>query len=600
MRAADNNSGVANRLGRRVWFWRALVALGVTAVLVATFVGGAYSGRWAVKNQVSARLRLMLENQFKSLPKTDADAGAEWQSKATHLVRLESTVIHLPAGEGWGGGLQPLPDGRLFYATRAGEFGLLGTDRIARMMPFRVDMNIAALERHPASKLKNFNAMWFRVTDVDMVPIGNGRFDLLVGHHHFDEAKACVQTRLSHAELEEKGGEWSMVRPFEVLLTTTPCITFYHPSYEFAFEGHFSGGRIARLPDGQALFTTGDHGWMGVRGYPSVSAEDGSTLGKILLVNVPKRTVETFVKGVRNPQGLHIDSKGRIWETEHGPRGGDELNLITRGQDYGWPYATYGTDYGPRPWAHSAVQGQHDKGVRPQYSWVPSIGVSNLLELRGAEFPLWKGDLLVLSLTGQSVHRLRLDGDRVAYDEPIRFEGQRLRDIAEMPDGRIALLSDHGTIILLRNADQPGVAPYLDASRSQKLSTMMSEAERAFAVAGRFATPASAATAVASANGGDDAGQKVFQANCASCHSLQAGAVAVGPSLHRVVGRKVGSTDFAYSEGLAGRGDAWTADRIVSFAADPAAMYPGSVMAPVPLSAAQGKDLARFLVSASH
>jgi cytochrome c len=231
---------------------------------------------------------------------------------------------------------------------------------------------------------------------------------------------------------------------------------------------------------------------------------------------------------------------------------------------------------------------------------VPSIGVSSLLEVRGDEFALWKGDLLVLSLTGQSIHRLRIEGDRVVYDEPIRFEGQRLRDIAEMPDGRIALLSDHGTIILLRNGDRPGVAPFLDASRRQPLSAQMSEAERAFAVAGRFGASAPAATEVASAGEADHVGQKVFQASCAACHSLKEGAVGVGPSLHRVVGRKVGATEFAYSEGLARRSEAWTAERIVTFATNPTAMFPGSVMAPVPLTEAQRKDLARFLSSGSQ
>lgn len=576
------------RHGRAAWKWR------LVAVLLAVFLGGAYVGRWAVKNNLSAQLRAVLEDSFKSLLKTGA--GAEWQSKATQLVRLETTVIRLPAGDGYGGGLQSMPDGRLFFATRAGEFGVLGTDLAARMLPLRVDMNLDALGRHPISKQKNFMPNWFRVTDVDLQPIAGGRYELLVGHHHFDEARACVQTRLSRAELEEKDGEWVTVRPFEVLLSTTPCITFFPPGYVFAFEGHLSGGRIARLTVGQVLFTTADHGWSGVRGYPSLSADDDSTLGKILLVDVPARTVQTYAKGVRNPQGLHIDSKGQIWETEHGPRGGDELNLITRGMDYGWPYSTLGTDYGPRPWAHSAIQGRHDQGVAPRFAWVPSIGVTALLEVRGAEFPLWKGDLLVLSLVGQSIHRLRLDGDRVIYDEPIRFEGQRLRDIAEMPDGRIALLSDSGTIILLRNADRPGVAPYLDASRNQRLSAQMSEAERALAVAGRYAAPPSPVVELARA-AVDAAGQKVFQDHCATCHSLQPGEKEVGPSLHRMVGRKVGSTDFDYSDGLARQSDTWTAEGIVSFAANPTAMFPGSRMAPVPLNPQQRKDLARLFAS---
>lgn len=583
MRAIDS----VTRHWRAPWKWR------LVAMSLVIFLGGAYVGRWVVKNNLSTQLRVVLEDISRLLLKTDA--GAVWQSKATHLVRLESTVIRLPAGDGHGGGLQSMPDGRLFFATRAGEFGVLDTDLAARMLPLRVDMNLEALDRHPISKQKDFVQKWFRVNGVDLQAIAGGRYELLVGHHYFDEARSCVQTRLSRAELEEKDGEWTTVRPFEVLLSTTPCITFFLPS-DYVFEGLISGGRIARLTTGQVLFTTGDHGWSGLRGYPSLSADDDSTLGKILLVDVPARTVQTYAKGVRNPQGLHIDSKGQIWETEHGPRGGDELNLIRRGKDYGWPLSTLGTDYGPRPWAHSAIQGKHDKGVAPRFAWLPSVGVSALLEVRGAEFPLWKGDLLVVSLKGQSIHRLRLDGDRVIYEEPIRFEGQRLRDIAEMPDGRIALLSDSGTIILLRNADRPGIAPYLDASRQQPLSAQMSKAERALAVAGRFAAPPSPVEELARATD-DAAGQKVFQDHCAACHSLQPGEKAVGPSLHREVGRKVGSTDFDYSDGLARQSDVWTADGIVSFATNPAAMFPGSSMAPVPLNPQQRTDLERLFAS---
>lgn len=564
------------------------------------FVAGAYAGRWAVKNQVSARLRAAVEEAVTgNRQAAEADVIAEWSSRNTHLVRLETTVIHLPgSAEGWGGGLQALEDGRIFYATRSGQFGVLGVDRVARVLPFSVEMNIAGLKSHPASRLSNFREIWFRVTDIDLRRISEGRYELLVGHHFFDAANACVQLRLSRAEIVEQGAQWSLAVPFETLHVAAPCITFYHPGYEFAFEGHFSGGRIARWSADRVLFSTGDHGWMGMRGYPAVSAEDDSTLGKILLVDLAARTVKVFVKGVRNPQGLHIDSQGRIWETEHGPRGGDELNLITADQDYGWPRATYGTDYGPRPWAHSAVQGRHDAGTRPQFAWVPSIGVSNLLQVRGDEFALWKGDLLVLSLTGQSVHRLRLEGDRVTYDEPIRFDGQRLRDVAELPGGRIALLTDHGTIVLLRNGDRAaGAAPYLDAAKAQPLSDRMPPAERAAAVAGRFAEGGQLAKVSLEGSEPASPGLQVFRTNCAACHAIEGNAAGVGPSLRGVVGRTVGATDFAYSDALARRKDRWTGSRIVEFAADPKAIYPGTTMSPVQLSGQQRRDLEAYFAA---
>jgi glucose/arabinose dehydrogenase len=195
------------------------------------------------------------------------------------------------------------------------------------------------------------------------------------------------------------GTDVSLTEPFRTVLTTKPCITFNQPDYENAFEGHFSGGRITRIDGDHVLFSTGDHGWVGVRGYPAVSQDDASTLGKILFVTVSTNQVAIFAKGIRNPQGLTIDSKGRIWETEQGPRGGDELNLIVKGQDYGWPESTYGTDYGPRPWPLNSEQGAHHG--HPAAIRLESLDCRvNLVEVTGQRVSTLEGDLLVASLAG--------------------------------------------------------------------------------------------------------------------------------------------------------------------------------------------------------
>lgn len=591
----DSQEQPANK--RRRWWVRALAVAGVAAVLLGTFAVGAYTGQWAVKHQIRARLAegLLFKKEVKA---RDLDVAGEWQPINTALARLESSMIHLPNADGYGGGIQPLDDGRIFYATRAGEFGVIGTDGVVKVLPFKVDMNLDALKHHPVYQLGNFHYNWFRVTDINLTRIGPGRYELLVGHHFFEPQQQCVEMKLSRGVISVNGADVSLAEPFRVVMTTNPCLTFYHPDYMFAWEGHFSGGRIARLVGDQVLFSTGDHGWWGTRGYPALAQDDTSTLGKVLLVNLATNQVSIYAKGFRNPQGLTVDSKGRIWLTDQGPMGGDELNLIVKGQNYGWPDSTYGTDYGPLPWPLNSEQGKHDTGVKPDFAWNPSIATSNVIEVRGNEFPLWKGDLLVTSLRNESIHRLRLDGTRVVYDEPIKFELYRLRDITELPNGRIALLTDRSTVILVRNADAHSKTPYLDASHQMRRTVDMSAEERAFAVAGRYAKGADAGSVQEASKQlpeGAARGERTFSATCAVCHSIESATSLVGPSLKDVIGRRVGSTAFAYSAALTGKNETWTSRRIVDFAVNPGGMYPGTSMSPIVLTPEVQRDLASFL-----
>jgi cytochrome c len=215
----------------------------------------------------------------------------------------------------------------------------------------------------------------------------------------------------------------------------------------------------------------------------------------------------------------------------------------------------------------------------------------------GNEFPLWKGDLLVASLAQQAIHRLRLEGTRVVYDEPIRFfELTRLRDIVELPTGRLALLTDEGTLILLRNSDAHSKTPYLDASKQQRRTADMSVDERNFTVAGRYAKGTETTAEVSERLPAAAArGELVFKANCAACHSLNSAQSDVGPSLKGVIGRRVGSADFAYSVALAGKPEAWTSRRIVDFAVNPGDIYDGTSMVPVSLTSDQRRDLESYL-----
>ena len=568
--------------------------LGFAAVSLLLLAVGLAGGHWIAQNRLVARISAFVTNRMGWAVGTTPDEKA-WHTKNTLLARLETSVVRLPGAEGWGGGLAVLDDDRILYATRTGGFGLVGADGAARTLPFRVDLNLAALERHPVYGAKNFKRSWFRVTGIDVFRRSPGRLELLVGHHWFDPDRQCVELRVSRASLRVEGDTLALADPPRTLFTAAPCITFYPEGYEWAFEGHFSGGRIVRLDARTVLFSTGDHGWVGLRGYPMLPQDDASRLGKILRIDVDTGAVTVVAKGVRNPQGLTRDRHGRIWETEHGPRGGDELNLIVEGGNYGWPYATYGTDYGPLPWPLNDVQGRHASGTPPRFAWAPSIGVSSLVEAKGSEFPLWDGDLLVTSLVGQSIRRLRLDGERVVYEELIPFEGQRLRDIARLSDGRLALLTDDGTLTLVRNADRGLGPPFLDARLQQRRTSEMSEAERRTATAWSAAPVPLANAGVSSRSLARATAAAAFERYCSPCHSVNAPVPSIGPTLYGVVGRGVGRTHHAYSSALSGRNERWTVARIIEFIQNPAAMYPGTTMAAVPMPTEDRRELERFL-----
>ena len=197
---------------------------------------------------------------------------------------------------------------------------------------------------------------------------------------------------------------------------------------------------------GRVLVTVGTHFLDGL------VREPGAHIGKLLRVDIETGEAETLAIGLRNPQGLARDGGERVWWTEHGPQGGDELNLLRPGGDYGWPQASYGVGGGRRIIAPAPeATGMHDGFARPAFAWIPSIGVSALAANDARWFPLWKDDLLVASLAAESIFRVRRDGAVVRYFERIEL-GFRMRDMAWMPDGRLALLDDAGRAVFLRAA----------------------------------------------------------------------------------------------------------------------------------------------------
>jgi glucose/arabinose dehydrogenase len=216
------------------------------------------------------------------------------------------------------------------------------------------------------------------------------------------------------------------------------------------------GGKLLFLPDGTLMMTTGD----GFE-YREAAQDKNNQLGKTIRIHSngsapadnpfadgTNGNPKVYTFGHRNPQGLAIDpDSGAIYLHEHGPKGGDELNVLAPGSNYGWPAVTYGENYSG---ALVSPFKQYPGIKEPLHYWVPSIAPSGMAVYAGDVFPEWQGDLLIGALVDQEVRRLDIEDGKVVSEEPLFSElAARIRDVRVGPDGNIYLLtdSDSGKII---------------------------------------------------------------------------------------------------------------------------------------------------------
>ena len=226
-----------------------------------------------------------------------------------------------------------------------------------------------------------------------------------------------------------------------------------------SYGGRHFGGRVVFDGKGHVFLTLGDRG-----NRPSAQdlgnhagsvirlTEDGGVPRDNPFRSVPGARPEIYTIGNRNVQGAAIHPRtGELWTHEHGPQGGDEVNIIRAGVNYGWPVITYGRNYGI---GTRIGEGTHKAGMaQPLHQWTPSIAPSGMAFYDGDKFPHWRGNLLVGALAYRLLSRLELDGERVVREERI-LKGAigRIRDVRVGPDGYVYLLSD----------EQPGVLARLE------------------------------------------------------------------------------------------------------------------------------------------
>ena len=258
-----------------------------------------------------------------------------------------------------------------------------------------------------------------------------------------ERAQSGSVTALGRGRLNEAE---DMVEDFEILYRALP----YHTS-----AGHF-GSRVVIDSGGLIYLSTGDRQSNQTRGNAQ-KPDNGH--GKILrltpdgqpapgnpFLGVPDAIPELYSLGHRNVQGMDIDQRsGDVWISEMGPRGGDELNLIRPGLDYGWPAVSYGIEYsgapvGPGQTAREGLE-------QPVYYWDPVIAPSGMAFYNADAMPEWQGNLFIGALAGEHISRLVLEGGRVLYEERLLSEeSQRFRDILSHPDGSLYAVTDGGRL----------------------------------------------------------------------------------------------------------------------------------------------------------
>ena len=276
-----------------------------------------------------------------------------------------------------------------------------------------------------------------------------GLFDVLP---HPDFASNNVLF-ISYAKPVEGGSTTSVLRGTFRNDTFTPEREIFLANSQG--RGHY-GARMAFHPDGTLFVTVGDRQAPpsgDLEAHPAQNPsnhhgttnrinEDGSVPSDNPFLNSPDIEPEIWAYGHRNAQGLAIDMEtGAVWQTEHGPQGGDELNLVMAGENYGWPVVGYGVNYRSGLAIH---KGTMDENMAdPSHVWVPSIGASGLMLYTGDAFPRWRGDIFAGGMALEQLARLVMDGEAVHREETLVYGMGRIRDVRQGPDGLIYLAIDH-------------------------------------------------------------------------------------------------------------------------------------------------------------
>jgi len=465
-----------------------------------------------------------------------------------------SAVLNIPESKHpQGGDLTSRGDEVLLLTNDGLIYSLLGVDY--RLLSFRAPTNnwssysdvvkerIQQGKKHNELNLHRLRYNGILVTEVE------GKSLLLISYVKWDSLASCYQnvidstpipTQIRHLREMSVDPVWSRV------YASRPCLPI--DSQGADIHGHVSGGKLAPLGNGKVVLANADFEWDGVSLPPNpygsekpLAQDENVEYGKVLEIDLKDGKVRKITSGNRNMQGIAISPANDIWTVEHGPRGGDKLNLHVSGKNFGWPSRTYGTQYSKQPWPGASPFGRMDGFDYPVFAWMPSVAVSDMAYISSFN-QSWDGDLLIGSLKAESLFRVRLEAGRGVYSEQIRI-GERIRSLVLDSRSRIILWTDSNKILILEKA-----------VGGWNIGRILSEDK--------------------SLNSTPDLSLKVKAAIeiCAQCHSFERGVDDSAPSLNGLLKRKIGGSNYkGTSESLKLRSDYWTSDRLFQFLSNPSA-----------------------------
>ncbi len=328
-----------------------------------------------------------------------------------------------------------LPDGRMLVTEREGRLRIVGRD-------FRLDPQpVAGLPEIIASGQ-------------------GGLFDVVLHPQYADNG--WIYFSYNAPDKDAKAGGWGTamargklaINANEYRMTDVQVLFSMEPKTR---AGQHFGGRIVFDRKGYVYLTLGDRGEMSRAQKPDDHAgsvirlhDDGRVPADNPFVKRKGAKPEKFTLGNRNMQGAALNPRtGELWTNEHGPQGGDEINVMRSGRNYGWPVITYGVNYGI---GTRIGEGNAKAGMeQPLHYWVPSIAPSGMAFYTGDRFPNWKNNLLVGALKDEMLVRLELDGEKIVREERlVKDRIGRIRDVRVGPDGLVYLLTDERNGVVAR------------------------------------------------------------------------------------------------------------------------------------------------------
>jgi len=348
-------------------------------------------------------------------------------STANSAVNLDIKTIDISAsatngGNQRGAALAVLDDGSLLLGGGKSG-GELFTYNIESKSLKKIATLISANRRNNDSR--------FAINDIGILTQSSSAVKLLVSYPRLGLERNCVEVVIEQLDFNRLTQKVKRVSNW---LITKPCVPISAVQH--------TSGRFAVIDQSSAYVTIGD------LGYPQISdRKKRGDLGSIFKVSA-KGAVKVS-QGHRNAQGIVLLNNKDLLAAEHGPRGGDEINLIKQGADYGWPFVTYGQPYGSGDYVRPTKTGTHAGFIEPLTYWVPSIAPTELVQLPKDGWGQWSNQLLLGTLREQAVVFIKLDQKLAVVDEQIVDVGHRIRDLEVLPTGVAVATTDSGQLLLI-------------------------------------------------------------------------------------------------------------------------------------------------------